>query len=103
MARSARFDLPDWGAFHVTARGVAGCAIYDDDSDRFRFLRFMRLATTIASWRLLAYCLMTNHFHLVVLDELHLGNACVYVLENAHRAGLCAPSEVWPWAGGEYA
>ena len=145
MARSARSDLPDWGAFHVTARGVAGCAIYDDDSDRFRFLRFMRLATTIASWRLLAYCLMTNHFHLVVLgereamsrgmhalnfryaqafnrrhdrrghlfqerfhaqvvrDELHLGNACAYVLENAHRAGLCAPSEVWPWAGGEYA
>ena len=32
MARSARSDLPDWGAFHVTARGVAGCAIYDDDS-----------------------------------------------------------------------
>jgi REP element-mobilizing transposase RayT len=143
MARTARFTLPDWGAFHVTARGVAGCAIFDDDHDRFRFVRLLRLATGTAPWRLLAYCQMTNHFHLVLLgereavsrgmhtldfryaqaynrrhdrrghlfqerfhaqvvrDEVHLANACVYVLENAHRAGICAPTELWPWSGGE--
>jgi putative transposase len=70
MARRARHDLPDHGAFHITMRGVAGCDIYVDDADRIRFLRFLRLGTRVAEWRLLAYCLMRNHFHLVVIGEL---------------------------------
>jgi putative transposase len=70
MARLARHDLPDHGAFHITMRGVAGCDIYVDDADRIRFLRFLRLGTRAAEWRLLAYCLMRNHFHLVVIGEL---------------------------------
>src|SRR4051794_17764448 len=70
MARLARHDLPDHGAFHITMRGVAGCDIYVDDADRIRFLRFLGLGTRVAEWRLLAYCLMRNHFHLVVIGEL---------------------------------
>ncbi|HVC86863.1 MAG TPA: transposase [Gaiellaceae bacterium] len=69
MPRPARSELPDFGVFHVTARGVAGCAIQADDTDRNRFVRLLRLATTTAGWRVLAYCLMTNHFHLVLLCE----------------------------------
>ncbi len=69
MPRSARFDLPDFGAFHVTTRGVAGCPVQTDELDCRRFVRFLGLATTVAGWRLLAYCLMTNHFHLVLLCE----------------------------------
>jgi putative transposase len=69
MPRSPRFDLPDFGAFHVTARGVAGCSIYADDADRLRFVRLLHLARERGGWRLLAYCLMSNHFHLVLLAE----------------------------------
>ena len=47
-------------------RGVDGCDIFRDDRDRVRFDRFLRLATLRAQWQLLAYCLMRNHFHLVV-------------------------------------
>lgn len=70
MARRPRHDLPDSGAFHITMRGVDGCDIYRDDDDRYRFLRLLGLGTRVAEWRLLAYCLMRNHFHLVVLGEL---------------------------------
>jgi REP element-mobilizing transposase RayT len=69
MARKNRAELPDAGVFHVTMRGVGGARIYADDQDRFRFIRFLRLATRKAEWRLLAYCLMRNHFHLVVDAE----------------------------------
>jgi putative transposase len=70
MARAARHDLPPDGAFHLTMRGTAGCDLYRDDADRLRFVRFLRLATSRAEWRILAFCLMRNHFHLVVLGEL---------------------------------
>src|SRR6185437_7005648 len=70
MARLNRHDLPDYGAYHLTMRGVDGCDIYRDDEDRTHFLRLLGLGTRLAEWRLLAYCLMRNHFHLVVLGEL---------------------------------
>jgi putative transposase len=69
LARVARSDLPDFGVYHVTARGVAGCAIQRDELDCLRFVRFLRLATRLTNWRLLVWCLMTNHFHLVLLCE----------------------------------
>jgi len=80
VARRLRSDLPDSGVFHVTMRGVDGCPIYVDDADRFRFMRFFRLATTRAEWRVLAYCLMTNHFHLIVLGERELISRGIHTL-----------------------
>jgi hypothetical protein len=65
-------QLPDAGVYHARMRGVDGCAIYRDDTDRFRFMSFLRLATKRAQWQVLAYCLMLNHFHLVVAAELEL-------------------------------
>jgi len=84
MARAARFDLPAFGVFHVTARGVAGCAIQTDELDCRRFERFLRLATLRAGWRLLAYCLMTNHFHLVVLCEREAMSRGMHTLNGRH-------------------
>ena len=84
MARSPRFDLPDFGVFHVTARGVGGAAIQTDEVDCRRFERFLRLATTIAGWRVLAYCLMTNHFHLVVLCEREAMSRGMHTLNGRH-------------------
>ena len=54
------------GTYHVAARGNCGQDIFRDGRDREAFLaRFDRCA---ARYRLvcLAYCLMTNHFHLVL-------------------------------------
>ena len=84
MARAPRFDLPDFGAFHVTARGVAGAPIQADEIDCRRFVSYLCLATKNAGWRLLAYCLMTNHFHLVVLGERDAMSRGMHTLNGRH-------------------
>jgi putative transposase len=84
MARGLRHDLPPVGAFHLTMRGTAGCDLYRDDTDRLRFVRFLRLATARAEWRLLAFCLMQNHFHLVVLGELERISRGMHTLAFRH-------------------
>jgi putative transposase len=52
--------------FHVTAQGNDERAIFVDDADRKAFLD--RLASLIVKyeWRCHSYCLMTNHFHLLL-------------------------------------
>ncbi len=65
MARPLRIEYP--GAFyHVTARGNARQNIFLDDEDRLRFLAIMGHVVSRFHLRLHAYCLMDNHFHLVV-------------------------------------
>jgi putative transposase len=65
MPRSARAALGD-GVFHVTARGNAGNDIYSDDVDYRAFLGLLQETAGRHEWTLHAYCLMPNHFHLVV-------------------------------------
>ena len=54
----------------MTARGVARQSIAADDHDRRAFVALLNGARRQNSWQLLAYCLMPNHFHLVVLSAL---------------------------------
>ena len=55
------------GAFyHVISRGDRREAIFLDDQDRSDFLRTFGHACLKTSWQAHAYCLMTNHFHLVL-------------------------------------
>jgi putative transposase len=65
MPRPLRLDAP--GAFHhVTARGNRRAPIYADDADRTRFVSFLADAVQRFEWRCHAFCLMSNHFHLVL-------------------------------------
>ena len=48
------------------SRGVRQEPIYLDDQDRKVFLSFLAEAVRRYRWRLFAYCLMTNHYHLVL-------------------------------------
>jgi putative transposase len=65
VPRQARRELPD-GVFHVTTRGVNGEAIVADDDDRRTFVRLLHRTVRRFGWRCYAYCLMTNHYHLLV-------------------------------------
>ncbi|MBX9742200.1 MAG: transposase [Chthoniobacterales bacterium] len=47
-------------------RGNHGEAIFLDDDDRRKFLVTLGETCTKASWQIHAYCLMSNHFHLVI-------------------------------------
>ena len=53
-------------AYHITVRSVDGRTLFPDDIFRLAFLD--RLARVVADHRWIcdAYCLMTNHFHLLV-------------------------------------
>jgi len=65
MARPLRLEHPG-AIWHVTARGNRREAIYLDDDDRNRFLRRLAETVTVHCWRLHAWVLMTNHYHLLL-------------------------------------
>ncbi len=65
MARQLRLQFPG-AVYHLTSRGNAGQAIYLDDADRARFLDLLGREVEQQRWRCHAYCLMDNHYHLLV-------------------------------------
>lgn len=71
MARPLRIHPPG-GYHHVTARGNDRLPIFLDDADRWSFLRLLSEAKDRFGCEFHAYCLMTNHVHLVLED--HEGN-----------------------------
>jgi putative transposase len=54
------------GLYHVTARGNRRQPIFLGDRDRQRFLQTLGSVALRHDWRCHAYCLMHNHYHLVV-------------------------------------
>ncbi len=54
---------------HITQRGVDRCPVFETESDRLTYLRLLRDNQCEAQGRLLGWCLMTNHVHLVILPE----------------------------------
>ncbi len=65
VARSPREEEPG-GYYHVGARGNCGQRIFGDAADSRFFLVSLARCVRRHHWICLAYCLMTNHFHLVV-------------------------------------
>jgi REP element-mobilizing transposase RayT len=54
------------GIHHVTARGVRRLPIYTCDADYRLFLDILGLVAAKLGWKVLAYCLIPNHYHLVI-------------------------------------
>lgn len=50
----------------MTARGDRREKIYEDDADREQFLALLGDVVARFNWRCHAYCLMSNHYHLVI-------------------------------------
>lgn len=65
MARPLRIEY-DGALYHVTSRGNERRPIFKDDADRERFLDTLAQVTEHYRWICHAYCLMNNHYHLVV-------------------------------------
>jgi putative transposase len=64
VARGRREQAP--GIYHVTSRGNRGQAVFPVDNDHVRFLALLEAVCAKAAWVIHAYCLMPNHYHLVV-------------------------------------
>jgi len=65
MARPLRIEFP--GAFyHVMHRGNGGLNIFKSKRDREKFLGYLGKAVKRYGLKIHTYCLMTNHYHLLV-------------------------------------
>lgn len=65
MARPLRIEFTG-ALYHVTARGNAREDIYNDDIDRQQFLLLLQNTVNRYDWYCHAYCLMDNHYHLLI-------------------------------------
>jgi putative transposase len=65
MARPLRIEYPG-ALYHVTSRGDRQEPIFDDDRDRTAFLNVLGEVISRFRWECHAYCLMGNHYHLMI-------------------------------------
>ena len=65
MARPLRIEYPG-AIYHVLSRGDRREAIFRTEADRKLFLDLLDQTCRRTGWQIHAYCLMDNHFHLVV-------------------------------------
>lgn len=64
MARPLRIQYPG-AVYHLMARGDQGQLVFKDDVDRNLFLQTLGEACEKTGWRVYAYVLMANHYHLL--------------------------------------
>ena len=65
MARPLRIEF-EGALYHVMARGNARADIFLDDEDHHAFIENLGRVCKRFSWRVWAWCLMSNHYHLLV-------------------------------------
>jgi putative transposase len=65
MPRQLRMEYPG-AIYHVMNRGDRREPIFRDEADHRRFLETLTEACAKTDWQVHAYCLMNNHFHLVM-------------------------------------
>ncbi len=83
MARLARVVIPGL-AHHVTQRGNGRQQVFFSDSDYALYLRLITEASSEAGVGCLAFCLMPNHAHLILVPETPDGLR--HCLSKTHRA-----------------
>ncbi len=65
MTRPLRLEI-EGGVYHITSRGNARQRIFLDDGDKQIFLEVLNSVVKRFNWLCHAYCLMDNHYHLMV-------------------------------------
>jgi len=65
MVRPLRIEYPG-ALYHVTSRGDRQEPIFDDDRDRTAFQNVLGDVVSRFRWLCHAYCLMGNHYHLLI-------------------------------------
>jgi putative transposase len=65
MSRPLRIEF-EGAVYHITSRGNEKKDIFLGDEDRILFLKILREVKEKFNWLCHAYCLMSNHYHLVI-------------------------------------
>ena len=65
MARKPRLFVPG-ATYHVYCRVARGEFVFDDPYEAEEFVEKVREVRDADDWRILAWCVMSNHYHLAV-------------------------------------
>jgi len=65
MPRHPRLFIPG-ATYHVYCRVARGEFVFDDDDEAVEFVETLREVRDLDGWSVLAWCLMGNHYHLVM-------------------------------------
>ena len=68
MPRQARRKSKT-GIYHVIMRGINRQSIFEDDEDYERFIETLKKYKETSEYKIYAFCLMRNHFHLLMKTE----------------------------------
>ena len=90
MARPLRIEYPG-AIYHVLSRGDRREAIFRHDADRKLFLELLAKTCRRTGWQIHAYCLMDNHFHLVVETPRSNLSAGMQWLLGSYEPGRMSP------------
>lgn len=83
MARQLRIEFP--GAFyHVFSRGNQKQPIFLSDDDKYFFIKCLREAYEKFGIKIHAYCLMPNHYHLILETPLGNMSSMMHFLNTAY-------------------
>jgi putative transposase len=83
LARQLRIEFP--GAFyHVFSRGNQKHPIFLSDDDKYFFLKCLREAYEKFGIKIHAYCLMPNHYHLILETPLGNMSSMMHFLNTAY-------------------
>lgn len=67
MPRQAR-KISESGYYHILLRGIGKQRIFEDNKDREKFLGIIKRYKDELDFKVIAYCLMDNHVHLLIED-----------------------------------
>src|SRR5437867_3623484 len=93
VARGVVAEVP----YHITQRGNRRQDVFFTDADRHRYLAFVKEYSNICNLDILAYCLMTNHIHLVAVPV--RADALARTLRTAHMRHSQAINKAFGWRG----
>lgn len=96
MPRIARVVFPGL-PHHVTQRGNRRGTVFFEDADRLAYLALLRECTSRHAVDVLAYCLMTNHVHLVLVPQ--SADALHRVLKPLHMQHAQRINRTHGWKG----
>lgn len=74
MARQARVKS-ETGIYHIMHRGIDKRNIFIDDEDKMMFIKGLLRAKRVGKFELYAYCLMSNHVHLLMREKESIGKS----------------------------
>jgi REP element-mobilizing transposase RayT len=84
MERPRSLIIEAGGIYHVASRGTRRTPIYLDDLDRRFFLRLLGDVASRHGWICHAYCLMNNHYHLLLTTPKANLSEGMYRLNRLH-------------------